>query len=77
VVRRSRQLQLVARASVASVVPPGHPMTEVDGAPPLPAIAHLVDAAAGEDLPARTFYQRTVRVLDLFERIGQRQRSLA
>lgn len=77
VVRRSRQLWLVARAAAASLVPPGHPMTAVDGARPLPAIAHLVDAAAAEDLPDRTFYQRTVRVLDLFERLGRRQRSPA
>ena len=77
VVRRQRQLALVAQASAALLVPPGHPLTEVDGDEPLPAIRHLVDAAAREELPARTFYQRTVRVLDLFERVGQRQRSLA
>jgi hypothetical protein len=41
-------------------------------------VQFLVDAAAAADgLPARTFYQRTVRVLELFERVGQRQRSLA
>ena len=75
VVRRQRQRALVAQASAALLVPPGHPLTEVDGDEPLPAIRHLVDATAREELPARTFYQRTVRVLDLFERVCQRQRS--
>jgi len=77
VVARARQLGLVAQATSALLVPPGHPLTELAGDRPLPAIAHLVDAAVREDLPGRTFYQRTVRVLDLFERVGQRQRSLA
>ena len=77
VVPRARQLRLVAQAASALLVPPGHPLTELAGDQPLPAIAHLVDAAAREELPGRTFYQRTVRVLDLFERVGQRQRSLA
>jgi phytoene synthase len=77
VVPRARQLGLVAQATSALLVPPGHPLTELAGDRPLPAIAHLVDAAVREDLPGRTFYQRTVRVLDLFERVGQRQRSLA
>jgi len=77
VVPRARQLRLVAQAASALLVPPGHPLTELAGDRPLPAIAHLVDAAARDELPDRTFYQRTVRVLDLFERVGQRQRSLA
>jgi phytoene synthase len=77
VVPRARQLRLVAQATAALLVPPGHPLTELAGDRPLPAIAHLVDAAARDELPGRTFYQRTVRVLDLFERVGQRQRSLA
>jgi len=77
VVARGRQMALVARASAASVVPPGHPMSDVDGDAPLAAIRHLVDAAADDRLPDRTFYQRTVRMLDLFERVGQRQRNYA
>jgi len=77
VVPRARQLRLVAQATSALLVPPGHPLTELAGDRPLPAIAHLVEAAARDELPGRTFYQRTVRVLDLFERVGQRQRSLA
>lgn len=77
VVARARQLGLVAQATSALLVPPGHPLTELAGDRPLPAIAYLVDAAVREDLPGRTFYQRTVRVLDLFERVGQRQRSIA
>ncbi|MGA1286023.1 MAG: phytoene/squalene synthase family protein [Rubrivivax sp.] len=77
VVARGRQIGLVARASAASVVPPGHPMSDIDGDAPLAAIRHLVEAAADERLPDRTFYQRTVRMLDLFERVGQRQKNFA
>jgi hypothetical protein len=76
-VARGRQIGLVARASAASVVPPGHPMSDIDGDAPLAAIRHLVEAAADERLPDRTFYQRTVRMLDLFERVGQRQKNFA
>jgi hypothetical protein len=37
-----------------------------------------VDAAASGELARRTFYQRTLRVLDLFERQQQRRtQSLA
>jgi hypothetical protein len=32
-----------------------------------------VDAAADDQLPARTFYQRTVRVLELLQRQAQRE----
>jgi 15-cis-phytoene synthase len=58
-----------------TVVPPGHPLTAGGAMPPLPAVRFLVDAAASEQLPSRTFYQRTVRVLALLER--QNQRSAA
>jgi 15-cis-phytoene synthase len=78
VVRRSRQLALVGRAMMASVVPPGHPLTAGGAVEPLEAVRHLVDAAATpQGLPGRTFYQRTVRMLDLFERVGERQRASA
>jgi phytoene synthase len=73
VVPRSRQLALVARSLLASVVPPGHPLTAGGTVPPLPAVRFLVDAAADERLPARTFYQRTLRVLALLERQAQRE----
>jgi hypothetical protein len=33
-----------------------------------------VEAATSRELPQRTFYDRTVRVIDLFERLNQRQR---
>jgi hypothetical protein len=36
-------------------------------------VRFLVEAAASEQLPARTFYQRTVRVLELLERQAQRE----
>ena len=77
VVRRSRQLQLVARALFASVVPPGHPLTAGGSVEPLPAVRFLVDAAGPAELPQRTFYQRTVRMLDLFERVEMRHRGSA
>jgi phytoene synthase len=73
VVPRGRQLALVARSLLASLVPPGHPLTAGGALPPLPAVRFLVDAAADERLPARTFYQRTVRVLELLERQAQRE----
>ena len=75
VVRRSRQLQLVGRALLACVVPPGHPMTAGGSVEPLQAVRFLVDSAGPAELPARTFYQRTVRVLELFERVEMRQRG--
>jgi phytoene synthase len=78
VVPRQRQLWLVAKALSAGLVPPGHPLTVGGAVEPLRAIRHLVDAAAADnDLASRTFYQRTLRVLDLFERMGQRQRGVA
>jgi hypothetical protein len=52
-------------------------LTAGGGVEPLPAVRFLVDAAASEELPGRTFYQRTVRMLELFERVGMRQRGLA
>jgi 15-cis-phytoene synthase len=73
VVPRRRQLALVARSLLASLVPPGHPLTAGGALPPLPAVRFLVEAAASEQLPARTFYQRTVRVLELLERQAQRE----
>lgn len=77
VVPRGRQLRLVGQALLAAVVPPGHPLTAGGAMPPLPAVRHLVEAAASAELPARTFYQRTVRVLAMCERASLRQRELA
>ena len=76
VVPRRRQMSLVVRALLASIVPPGHPLTAGGSVPPLPAVRFLVDAAADERLPARTFYQRTLRVLELLER-QEREREMA
>jgi hypothetical protein len=42
---------------------------------PLPAVRFLVDAAASDERPRRTFYQRTLRVIDLFERQAERHRG--
>ena len=77
VVGRSRKLALIAQASIATVFAPGHPLDLARDPDPQAAIRHLVDAAACDELPSRTFYQRTLRMLDLFERVGQRHRRLA
>lgn len=44
---------------------------------PMPALRFLVEAAASDRQPARTFYQRTVRVLEMFERADHRRRRQA
>ena len=44
------------------------------GVAPIPAVQYLVNAAASDALPQRSFYDRTVRVVDLFERVAQRDR---
>lgn len=75
VVRRPRQLALLARASSAWWRPPGRPIAAGAAGAPLPAVQFLVDAAASTELPDRTFYQRTLRMLTLFERQAQRQNS--
>lgn len=72
VVPGRRKLALIARASGAALLAPRRAQAT---APPLPAVQFLVDAAARDELPARNFYQRTLRVLDLFERVELRQRS--
>jgi 15-cis-phytoene synthase len=75
VVRHRRKLALMVRACAAAIIAPGHPMTACASSEPLPAVRYLVAAAACADLPRRTFYQRTLRMLDLFERLEQRQRQ--
>ena len=73
VVRRPRQLALLAMAGAAWWRPPGRPIDAGAASEPLPAIGFLVDAACSAELPARTFYQRTLRVLSMFERQAQRR----
>ena len=73
VVGPSRKLALMLRATAAWCVPPGRPMVAGAASPPLPAVRFLVDAAATDDLPRRTFYQRTVRVVSLLERQALRR----
>ena len=75
VVRHRRKLQLLARACGAAVVAPGHLLSVAPGDDVLPAVRYLVDATASPELPARTFYQRTLRMLDMFERLEQRHRE--
>jgi 15-cis-phytoene synthase len=68
VVGIGRKAMLMARGVAALLVPPGHPMDHEGRTQPLAAVQFLVDAAVSAELPRRTFYQRSVRVLDQFER---------
>jgi phytoene synthase len=73
VVPPARKLALRARGCSALWVAPGHPIAAGSASAPLPAVRFLVDAAAADELPRRTFYQRTLRMLDLFERQAARR----
>jgi 15-cis-phytoene synthase len=77
VVGKPRKLWLLARASTATVLAPGHPMDWANERAPLPEVAFLIHAAASHELPARTVTQRVVRAVALFERQVQRQRGTA
>jgi phytoene synthase len=70
VVPGRRKLVLMARATSTVLRAPAGAID----APPLPAIAYLVAAAASAELPRRTFYDRSVRVVDLLERLEMRRR---
>jgi 15-cis-phytoene synthase len=74
VVPTHRKLALLVRGCAALLVPPGHPIDAGAASAPLPAVRFLVEAAAHGELPRRTFYQRTLRMLDLFERQAERRR---
>jgi 15-cis-phytoene synthase len=74
VVGTGRKLALLGRACAALVKAPGHPIAAGAASPPLPAVRFLVDAAVSNELPQRTFYQRTLRVIALFERQAERRR---
>jgi 15-cis-phytoene synthase len=75
VVGRGRKLALLLRSCSALWVAPGHPMAAGGASAPLPAVRFLVEAAASDELPRRTFYQRTRRMIDLLERRAERQRA--
>ncbi len=75
VVPARRKLALLLRAAGALVKAPGHPIAAGAASAPLPAVRFLVDAAASSELPGRTFYQRTLRMIALFERQGHRLRG--
>ena len=76
VVSRQRKIALLARASGAALVTPGSAGTAL---PPLPAIQYLVDASQAPEaatMPSRSFDERVVWLIDLFERqkVASRQR---
>jgi 15-cis-phytoene synthase len=77
VVAQRRKAWLLCRACAASLVTPGHPMDWAEHRAPLPAVRALVHATASRTLPDRTFKQRLVRTVDLFERVALRQRTLS
>jgi 15-cis-phytoene synthase len=77
VVPTGRKLALLMRGCSALLVAPGHPIAAGAASAPLPAVRYLVEAAASDDLPCRTFYQRTLRMLDLFQRQAARRAMVA
>jgi phytoene synthase len=77
VVATGRKLALLMRGCSALWVAPGHPIAAGAASAPLPAVRYLVEAAASDELPRRTFYQRTLRMLDLFERQAARRTAAA
>jgi phytoene synthase len=76
VVSHRRKLLLMARACTSALLAPSALRGGERRARPLPAVRYLVDAATPPELPQGTFYQRTVRVVDLLERVALRQRKL-
>ncbi len=76
VVGTGRKLALLLRACAALLRSPGHPIDAGAASAALPAVRFLVEAAASNELPARTFYQRTLRIVDLFERQTHRVRGV-
>lgn len=75
VVRTRRKLTLMARACMALFVAPGPRTFHQHHHEPLPAVRFLVEAATHDELPSRTFYQRTLRVISMFERMEVRRRE--
>ncbi|MCA3224931.1 MAG: phytoene/squalene synthase family protein [Burkholderiales bacterium] len=77
VVARGRKLALITQSLGAALVLPAG---RRDDLPPLPAVAYLVDEAARAARPAEqsaggNFYQRTLRIIELFERVAERNRG--
>jgi phytoene synthase len=73
VVPPRRKLGLAARSLAAAVVAPAAANASLE---PLAAVRYLVDAGAAHQWKAqpRSFYERTVWVIEMFERVGQRDR---
>ena len=73
VVGGRRKLALMGRASLAALRSPGPRMPAHAAPEALGAIRFLVDASAAGELPSRTFYQRTLRVISMIERMELRR----
>jgi phytoene synthase len=73
VVAPRRKLGLAAGALAAAFIAPARAATHLE---PLPAIRYLVDAGASHAHATRpqSFYDRTVWVIEMFERVAQRDR---
>lgn len=76
VVGLPRKLARLVQACASVLIAPGRPVSAGSASAALPAVGFLVDAAASAELPARTYYQRTLRMLELFERNARRRRTL-
>jgi phytoene synthase len=75
VVSTQKKIGLIGRASAAAITLPSAGPART---PPLPAIQYLVDAAASRGdskRDNRNFYDRTVWVIDLFERLTREEQS--
>lgn len=73
VVPPRRKLGLAASALSAALIAPARANAGIE---PLAAIRYLVDAGAGHPAPGapRSFRERTVRVIEMFERVAERDR---
>jgi phytoene synthase len=68
-----RKAELMARACGAIAYVPSSPYRSEA---PMRSVRFLVDAAANDELPAHTFYHRTVRMIDMLERVEHRRAAL-
>jgi phytoene synthase len=75
VVSGRRKLRLLMKASAAAVVSPGRSMRRDSALQPLAAIRHLVDAAAVPASDTPSFYDRTVRLIEMLEAAALRKRE--
>jgi phytoene synthase len=71
-VGKRRKAELMARACAALAFAPA---SRLESDAPLRSVRFLVEAAACEEAPSHSFYQRTLRMIELLERLEQRRQS--